>query len=143
MFFDHIQWIHHTLPPRATIFSEQWFQGFQPNSINHRNNVLRHILLNMTEQIKELTFDFHMSRIPINFLDIAKVYSIRDIWIFYAKPATNGVNITNHSFGTLFDTKTTDRNFDERFSNYSILIPFRYLKVFVNTLSYRLHISKN
>ena len=97
----------------------------------------------MTEQIKELTFDFHMSRIPINFVDIAKVYSIRDIWIFYAKSATNGVNITNHSFGTLFDTKTTDRNFDERFSNYSILIPFRYLKVFVNTLSYRLHISKN
>ena len=84
-----------------------------------------------------------MSRIPINFLDIAKVYSIREIWNFYAKSATNGVNITNHYFGTLFDTKTTDRNFDERFSNYSILIPFRYLKVFVNTLSYRLHISKN
>ena len=50
----------------------------------------------MTEQIKELTFDFHMSRFPINFVDIAKVYSIRDIWIFYAKSATNGVNITNH-----------------------------------------------
>ena len=97
----------------------------------------------MIEQIEELTFDFHMSRFPINFVDIAKVYSIRDIWIFYAKPATNGVNITNHSFGTLFDTKTTDRNFDERFSNYSILIPFRYLKVFVNTHTYRLHISKN
>ena len=50
----------------------------------------------MIEQIKELTFDFHMSRFPINFVDIAKVYSIRDIWIFYAKSATNGVNITNH-----------------------------------------------
>ena len=95
----------------------------------------------MIEQIEELTFDFHMSRFPINFVDIAKVYSIRDIWIFYAKSATNGVNITNY-YLVLFWYWNNWQKMDERFSNHSILIPFKYLKVFVTTLKYRLHISK-